>query len=140
MHQLASKFLFDFDEAIQKLQGSTSARRLLVKTALQYLDSLAKESANNATLRKELAVSYEKVGDVQGNPNYPNVGDLAGALVSYSKALSIRETSPVDSVEAVRDLMSAHMKMSDALDASGKTEQGIEHRKDGDRPRNAGTG
>ncbi len=41
-------------------------------------------------LQRELASAYERVGDVQGNPYYANLGDTAGATESYRKALQIR--------------------------------------------------
>ena len=33
-----------------------------------------------------------KVGDLQGNPYNPNVGDVEGALSSYSRSLELRES------------------------------------------------
>jgi serine/threonine protein kinase len=92
VRKLANTFLFEINPAIEKLPGSTTARRLVVKRALEYLDSLAQESSNDPSLQKELASAYEKVGDVQGYPNQPNLGDLNGALSSYKKARAIRES------------------------------------------------
>ncbi|MDI1240520.1 MAG: serine/threonine-protein kinase [bacterium] len=89
---LASSFLFEFSPLIERLPGSTPARELLVKRALEYLDGLATESSDDPTLLRELASAYEKVGDVQGNPYKPNVGDVAGALASYEKSMQIRES------------------------------------------------
>jgi hypothetical protein len=83
--------LFELHDAIQKLPGATAARELLVKRALQYLDSLSRESAGDPTLRLELAAAYEKVGDVQGGYLAANLGDR-GAIDSYRKALAIRES------------------------------------------------
>jgi hypothetical protein len=42
-------------------------------------------------LQHELAAAYLKVGDVQGRPYKPNLGDTAGALASYGKAVAIYE-------------------------------------------------
>ena len=42
-------------------------------------------------LQSELASAYFKVGEVQGAPAKNNLGDYAGALVSFKKALGIRE-------------------------------------------------
>ena len=91
VRKLANTFLFEINPAIEKLPGSTPARQLVVKHALEYLDSLAQESSNDQSLQKELANAYEKVGDVQGYPSQPNLGDLNGALSSYKKARAIRE-------------------------------------------------
>ncbi len=89
VRKLSNTFLFDFHNEIQNLPGSTKAREMVVKTALEYLDSLAQEAADDPALQLELAQAYEKVGSLQGNPNNQNRGDSAAALVSYKKALSI---------------------------------------------------
>ncbi len=91
VRSLAHAVVFDLHDAIARLPGSTSARELLVRHALGYLDALANESARNTPLQMELAAAYERVGDVQGMPYRANLGDTAGALVSYRKALSIAE-------------------------------------------------
>ena len=91
VRQLANSFLFEFSPMIENLPGSTPARKLLVTRALEYLDSLSSESSGDAELAPELAAAYEKVGDVQGNPQNPNLGDTKGALESYDKAAGIRE-------------------------------------------------
>ncbi|MBI4904013.1 MAG: protein kinase [Acidobacteria bacterium] len=88
---LANSFLFEFHDSIQNLPGSTPARRLVVRKALEYLDSLSKESAADSGLRIELAQAYQKVGDVQGNPANPNLGDTSAAQASYRRSLQILE-------------------------------------------------
>lgn len=88
---LANSFLFEFHDAIQNLPGSTPARELVVKRALEYLDRLSREAGSDTSLRSELATAYEKVGDVQGSPYRSNLGNLKGALLSYRKALELRE-------------------------------------------------
>jgi len=88
---LANSFLFEFAPLIERLPGSTPARELLVKRALEYLDRLASESSDDPSLIRELASAYEKVGDVQGNPYKPNVGDVTGAMASYEKSRQMRE-------------------------------------------------
>jgi tetratricopeptide (TPR) repeat protein len=90
VRKLANSLLFDIHDSIRDLPGSTAARKLLVDRALQYLDSLSHESSGTPGLQRELASAYERVGDVQGNPYYANLGDTAGATESYRKALQIR--------------------------------------------------
>jgi serine/threonine protein kinase len=103
VRRLANALLFDIHDSIRDLPGSTSARKLLVDRALQYLDSLSQEGSATPDLERELASAYERVGDVQGNPYFANLGDTAGAIESYRKALRIRTalagekgTSPAD--------------------------------------------
>jgi serine/threonine protein kinase len=89
VRKLADTVLFDLNREIESLAGSTKARELLVKTSLEYLDSLATEASDDPALQLELATAYEKVGDVQGNPRFPNLGHPQAALENYGKALAI---------------------------------------------------
>jgi eukaryotic-like serine/threonine-protein kinase len=89
---LANSLLFDLYDSIKDLPGSTAARKLLVDRALQYLDSLSREAGGDRALQQELANAYEKVGDVQGNPYYANLGNTSGAIESYGKARMILES------------------------------------------------
>ncbi|HEX4605892.1 MAG TPA: protein kinase [Candidatus Angelobacter sp.] len=91
VRQLANSLLFDIHDAIRDLPGSTPARKILVDRALQYLDSLTGESGNDASLQRELATAYERVGMVQGHYLQASLGDTAGSLRSYQKAAAIRE-------------------------------------------------
>ena len=92
VRQLANAFLFDFHDSIADLEGSTPARKLVVTKGLEYLDRLAQDAGDRVDLRREVAAAYMKVGDVQGRPFTPNLGDTAGALASYRKAVSLYES------------------------------------------------
>lgn len=91
VRKLANSFIFDVHDSIAKLPGSTEAREALVRSALEYLNSLAQEAGDDPALQRELAVAYLKIGDVQGNPTNANLGDTAGALASYQKGLAIAQ-------------------------------------------------
>ena len=52
VRKLAEHFLFDFHDAAAKLPGSTGVRGMLAKTALEYLDSLSRESASDPALKR----------------------------------------------------------------------------------------
>ncbi|HQX55001.1 MAG TPA: protein kinase, partial [Pyrinomonadaceae bacterium] len=94
IRQLSNSLLFEITPKIERLNGATEARETVVTRALEYLDSLAEESADDAGLQAELAAAYEKVGDLQGNPNRPNLNNLSGAVTSFEKALLIRQRLP----------------------------------------------
>jgi eukaryotic-like serine/threonine-protein kinase len=96
VRQLSNSLLFEISPKIERLPGSIEARELLVQKALEYLDSLAAESQNDLALNAELASAYEKVGDLQGNIDKPNLSDFAGAISSFEKAKAIRETLPAE--------------------------------------------
>lgn len=91
VRSLANSLIFDVHDSIQDLPGATAARKLIVDKGLHYLDSLEQESQGDASLRLELAAAYKRIGDVQGNEFFANLGDTSGALKSYQKALAIRK-------------------------------------------------
>lgn len=91
VRSLANSLLFEIHDSIRDLPGSTPARKLLVDRALQYLDSLSGEGGNEPSLMRELATAYERVGEVQGHYLQNSLGDTAGSLRSYQRALEIRQ-------------------------------------------------
>jgi len=92
VRRLTTSLLFEFHSAIQDLPGSTPARKLMVQRALEYLNKLAEQARGDASLQRDLAEAYLKVGDVQGNPYSANLGDARGAEQSYNRALEISQT------------------------------------------------
>jgi eukaryotic-like serine/threonine-protein kinase len=132
VRRLANSFLFEMDEAIAKLPGSTPVRGTLVRNAVQYLDGLAAEAAGDSTLQEELAAAYEKVGDIQGRPASANLGDTGGALVSYRKALAIREAleqmpgTEEDQRRRRGALAATYVQLSSTLKAAGDYRSGLE--------------
>jgi non-specific serine/threonine protein kinase/serine/threonine-protein kinase len=122
VRKLAHSLMFDIHDSIRDLPGSTTARKLLVDQALQYLDGLAKEAAGDRGLQRELAAAYERVGDVQGNDQFANLGDTAGAIASYRKALDIRlslAARPGASTDDQVALALNYERLSERLIASG---------------------
>jgi eukaryotic-like serine/threonine-protein kinase len=122
VRSLARSVVFELHDAIAPLPGSTAARELLVRRALVYLDNLAKEASDNAELRTELAGAYMKIGDVQGLPYRANLGDTAGAMTSYRKALQIAEGTDAHALVAdlndrVGVVAQRSMRWGDALAA-----------------------
>ena len=91
VRKLAQSLLFDLHGQIAGLPGSTPVRERLVRTGLDYLNSLSKDSADDISLEWELSQAYELIGDVQGDPEGANLGQIGPALVSYAKALTMVE-------------------------------------------------
>jgi serine/threonine protein kinase len=122
VRKLSNTFLFEFHNEIRDLPGSTRARELVVKTALEYLDSLAQESAGDTELETELAIAYQKVGDVQGDPWTPNLGRTAEAMASYRKSLTLAERLAARGsadLKAKRMLAQDYFKLGALLSESG---------------------
>jgi tetratricopeptide (TPR) repeat protein len=134
VRHLAESFLFEFHEKIKDLQGSRPARELIVQRALEYLGGLTQEAAGDASLSRELAEAYLKVGDVQGNPYELNRGDTAGALASYRQALEIAgnvvRRNPRD-FDAMLDVAKANRSIANILPMQGDPAGGVTHLRQG---------
>ena len=117
VRKMSNALLFEVQDALAPLPGTTPARRLLVNKALDYLTILSKEATANQDLQRELAAGYLRVGHLQGNPNLPNLGDAEGALRSYRRAQTLLEAlkpSPAitnelaDVLQAVAEIQTLH--------------------------------
>jgi len=122
VRRLANSLMFEIHDSVKDLQGSTPTRRLIVSRALEYLDSLADDAGNNASLQRELATAYEKVGDIQGNPYYANLGDTNGALASYRKAMTIRENlrDKQSTLDSQMEMGRTYRALGDILEQKGE--------------------
>src|SRR5262249_17487698 len=89
LRKLANTFLFDVHDQLEGVPGATPAREIMVRTAAEYLDAIAREATNDSTLQWELATAYQRVGDLQGYPLRPNLGLTQAGLESHQKALTI---------------------------------------------------
>jgi eukaryotic-like serine/threonine-protein kinase len=130
VRQLATSFLFEFNNSIQSLPGATPARELLVKRALEYLSKLAQQSQGDPGLQRELVEAYLKVGDLQGNPYEPNLGDTPGAVQSYDKALGISAALAAadgSDPQSLRYLARSHQALGEVLPLLGKATDGVAH-------------
>jgi tetratricopeptide (TPR) repeat protein len=132
VRRLANTFIFEMDDAIARLPGSTAVRGTMVRNSLQYLDSLAQESTGDPTLQEDLANAYEKVGDVQGRPGALNLGGTAASLQSYRKAEGIRRAllaaaKKEDERERREEaLANTLMRISSILRATGDGQQAFD--------------
>ena len=122
VRRLANSMIFEVHDSVAKVPGTTTARKLIAQRSLDYLDSLSRGAGRNRSLQSELATAYVKVGDVQGQSYYANLGDSAGALASYRKALAIREelaaSDPADLANRL-DLARCHNKVGEMLAKMG---------------------
>ncbi len=115
VRKLANVFLFDFHDAVASLPGSMAARRMVVDEAQTYLGALAADADVTAdpALTLELAVSYRKIGDIQGWPNSPNLGDAASAVASYER--SQRLLAPLIASGRPADVARARLELGNTL-------------------------
>ncbi|MBL8209453.1 MAG: serine/threonine protein kinase [Bryobacterales bacterium] len=86
--RLANTMLFDVHDEILNLPGSLKARENIIRSGLGYLDRMAEQAPNDASLQADLAAAYLRIGDVQGAVSSSHTGDVDRALSSYRKGLA----------------------------------------------------
>lgn len=114
---LARFFIKDFDDKIRA--GQTTARQALVAKGVEYLKRLSAESQGDPDLLREVVSGYITMGNVQGNPFGPNLGDVDGARASYIEALRHAERAALRSKDPrafEEEVATARLKLAD-LDA-----------------------
>ncbi|MCH8824114.1 MAG: protein kinase [Planctomycetes bacterium] len=128
VRSLANTFMYDFHDAIVKLEGSIPARQLLVTTALEYLDNLAQEVGDNVELKRELASAYDHVGQIRMSIRNPSVGDISGALENYRKGLGLRQelltASPKDQILSF-EVSVSRLHIADMLMLTGDSTEAV---------------
>src|SRR5271163_1358159 len=133
VRKLAHSLIFEINDAVQNVAGSSAARHLILKTGLQYLDSLSLEAAGDPTLQRELAAAYERLGDVQGRALEANEGNYSGAAASYLHAMALRESivhAQPGNTDVRAELIVIYGKLSDLMWSSGRPDDSIAYSQD----------
>jgi non-specific serine/threonine protein kinase/serine/threonine-protein kinase len=124
VRKLANSFMFEFHDAIKDLPGALNARQLVVKRALEYLDSLAQEANSDRALQSELAQAYDKVGSL--------TFDVGQTIESHRKAMLLNEAlvkADPQNAEYRKQLSESYNYMSDAMKISGHSSEAIDFAK-----------
>jgi tetratricopeptide (TPR) repeat protein len=70
------------------------------RNAIDCMERLLAKDPNNANYQRELMFKYSHLGDVLGNPNLSNLGDMPGAIAAYRKmsevARRLYDADPAD--------------------------------------------
>jgi serine/threonine protein kinase/tetratricopeptide (TPR) repeat protein len=109
VRQLSDSLIFDVHDAIQNLPGATPARKLLLDKAVQYLDSVAKDSGGDPNLQRELAWGYQRLATVQGDSTQSNLGQVGAATASHQKAIALFEAVAKANPHSVTDQLNLAM-------------------------------
>jgi len=91
VRSLSNTLLFDLHDEIRDMRGTVRMRQLLVSHAIEQLDDLRRDAADDPSLLAEVAEAYQRIGEIQGDPSYTNLGDLNGARHQYEHALKLWE-------------------------------------------------
>jgi eukaryotic-like serine/threonine-protein kinase len=134
VRKLANSLIFELHDSIKDLPGATPTRKLLVDRALEYLDGLSQEAKGDITLQRELASAYDRLGDLRGYSGAANLGDFSGALISFKKALAIRESaasSAPNDIQIQSELLNTYFRLSFVFQDAGDSASALDFLKKG---------
>jgi tetratricopeptide (TPR) repeat protein len=126
LRTLVESVLFNLNDRMGNLPQSTEIRSVLIKSTVDYLDSLAKEADADPKLLIEISRAYTKVAKIQGSPFVANLGLEDQALHSYEKALQLAQqvARQTRSDAASQLLIETYHSLAKMQFYVGKTEEG----------------
>ncbi|MBL8729560.1 MAG: protein kinase [Planctomycetes bacterium] len=102
LRDLSRSLLFDLHGVIRDLPGATAASRDLCSRALDFLQVLRGEMADDPSLLGDVVAAHLQIGDVLGNPRHPNLGQPEAARRHYDDALVLLATATAAPARAVQ--------------------------------------
>src|SRR5262249_43182412 len=89
--------------------------------AAQLLESLSASTPSDSGVRLELGESYQLLGDLQGHSGLENLGDPAGALKSYRRALDVYQSLGANGASrpALQGIALLQIRIGDMLEFRG---------------------
>ena len=132
VRSMASVLVFDANESLQDLPGATATRSALMKSALGALDRAYTDAPLDPDLLRELAMAYQRAGDLLGNPTNANLGDMAGARAAYSKAITAAEALFRESPQLASSawtLALVYEKAADVEAPTGMVREALRHQR-----------
>jgi tetratricopeptide (TPR) repeat protein len=130
MTELANTSMLDLYDSIERLPGTTEVRKQMVATTLQFFDRLAKTSGADPKVQDVLSSAYMRLGDVEGMPGHPNLGDTAGAAETYQKALVLLQQTPAQlptGGERLKRESELYYRLGEVMLRLGRLDQAEQH-------------
>ena len=121
VRSLANFLVFDINDGLQSLPGTTALQRRTVERSLSYLDDLLEDAGGDQALRLEIAQAYRRLGDVLGSPFQSSLGDRNAAGAAYVKGMAA--LAPLQKTPAVRLVDAALRLQRGGAQAFGATEK-----------------
>ncbi|HEU4334435.1 MAG TPA: serine/threonine-protein kinase [Candidatus Eisenbacteria bacterium] len=123
---LATTMIWDVNERLAEIPGTTPVRETIVDLATRHLSGISAEGIRDTALVRTLADSFDKLGTVQGYAWSANVGRSEEAYQSLKRAYELRESlvriNPAHEEYAL-DLASSATKLCNYDREHGKVEE-----------------
>lgn len=127
---LVNTLLFEIHDVVAALPGSTGARALILDRAHERLDDVTDSLPDDPALLMDLAEAYRRLGEVEGRPTGPSLGDLTAARASFEEGLALARravASDSSDLSRLRGLGLLHERLAAALAFAGDIDEGVDH-------------
>ncbi len=126
LRDFAGEFMGATETNIQRLEGATAARKVVIDTARTVLEKLKAEGIDDPELLRKIADMNHRMALVVGGGRTANEGALADAAVFFRKAIEMRrqllKTTPGDT-EAAMELADSMEHLAFVLGRSGASQE-----------------
>ena len=130
VRQLTGFLTTDLCDRMSEVPGSIETQRRVTVEALNYLDGMSRDAGGDFDFQLQLSDAYTRLGNVQGSPYQPNLGDAQGAIRSVKRGAAIATEAlrlrPGDA-RALHFALSAEQSVSEIEFGEGQTAEAIEH-------------
>ncbi|MBL8217923.1 MAG: protein kinase, partial [Bryobacterales bacterium] len=129
VRRIANALMVDVHKAIRDLPASTKAQEVVVRTAIDYLDGLAKEASGDKALQVEVAQGYMQVAILEYAYDRPSLNRPEEAKRNLAKAQvildSLRKAHPDDAAIAAASTL-FYVQKSGFLEETNHWNEGLE--------------
>jgi serine/threonine protein kinase len=119
---------FAVDAALASIPQTLPARRRLAQATSKHLSTVPLDQ--NRALALSTAEGFRRLGDIQGNPNGPNLGEPSRAIESYEAALGRLEpvhAADAGALDALEALARTHASLADVYLATREPDRARDH-------------
>jgi tetratricopeptide (TPR) repeat protein len=130
IQQFSRALVFEINDALNRLPGSTEARAMLLDRAMRFFDGAARTAGNDSRLLLELAEGYRRLGNVLGSSFSDNLGRQQEAMQAFEKGLAAVERARAfgaASYDSLRVHSGLLVEAGLAATALGSKEEGVRH-------------
>jgi len=127
---LARVAVFEVDDRLAVLSGTTTVRELLASAVRDLLSVLESGGPADAERTRTLAGAYERVANTRWNRYYGHTGDPRGALADQRRAFELRTelvASGGATPDDLHDLAESHMLLGDVAVELRRLDEALEH-------------
>lgn len=89
VRRIANTLMTDVHQAIRDLPASSRAQEVVIATAVQYLEGLTRESADDPALLAEVGMGYTKVAELAFSTTRPSLGRAEDAKRYLDQARAV---------------------------------------------------